>query len=85
MKKIGLHSPKVFLLVLFVLIAAYGTPALAEKKTVRIAYEEWSSEIASTNLVKAVHSYDVPEVIALPIIGGNAEYLAWIDTETDAG
>lgn len=54
MKKIGLHSPKVFLLVLFVLIAAYCTPALAEKKTVRIAYEEWSSEIASTNLVKAV-------------------------------
>jgi periplasmic divalent cation tolerance protein len=36
------------------------------------------------NLVKAVHSYDVPEVIALPIVGGNAEYLAWIDTETGA-
>ncbi len=38
-----------------------------------------------TNLVKTVHSYDVPEVIALPIIGGNPEYLAWIDagTETD--
>jgi periplasmic divalent cation tolerance protein len=38
-----------------------------------------------TSLVKAVHSYDVPEVIALPIIGGNSEYLAWIDTETDIG
>ena len=37
-----------------------------------------------TNLVKTVHSYDVPEVIALPIIGGNPEYLAWIDAETDA-
>lgn len=36
-----------------------------------------------TSLVKAIHSYDVPEVIALPIIGGNPEYLAWIDTETD--
>ena len=35
-------------------------------------------------LVKTVHSYDVPEIIALPIIGGNPEYLAWIDTETDA-
>jgi periplasmic divalent cation tolerance protein len=35
-----------------------------------------------TSLVKAVHSYDVPEVIALPIIGGNSEYLAWIDSET---
>jgi periplasmic divalent cation tolerance protein len=38
-----------------------------------------------TSLVKAVHSYDTPEIIALPIIGGNSEYLAWIDTETDAG
>jgi len=37
-----------------------------------------------TSLVKTIHSYDVPEVIALPIIGGNPEYLAWIDTETDA-
>ena len=36
-----------------------------------------------TNLVKTVHSYDVPEVIALPIIGGNPEYLAWIDDETE--
>jgi periplasmic divalent cation tolerance protein len=36
-----------------------------------------------TNLVKTVHSYDVPEVIALPIIGGNPEYLAWIDAETE--
>lgn len=36
-----------------------------------------------TTLVKTVHSYDVPEVIALPIIGGNPEYLAWIDAETE--
>lgn len=32
-------------------------------------------------LVKEVHSYDVPEIIALPIIGGNPEYLEWIDKE----
>ena len=30
------------------------------------------------NLVKKVHSYDVPEIIALPIIGGNKDYLEWI-------
>ncbi len=30
-------------------------------------------------LVKGVHSYSVPEIIALPIIGGNPDYLAWID------
>jgi periplasmic divalent cation tolerance protein len=28
------------------------------------------------------HPYDVPEVIAMPIVYGFKEYLAWIDTET---
>ena len=35
-----------------------------------------------TAMVKALHSYDCPCVIALPITGGNADYLAWIDAET---
>jgi periplasmic divalent cation tolerance protein len=30
-------------------------------------------------VVRKVHSYDVPEVIALPIIGGNQDYLDWIE------
>jgi len=29
--------------------------------------------------VKTAHSYDVPEIIALPIIGGFKPYLNWID------
>jgi periplasmic divalent cation tolerance protein len=29
--------------------------------------------------VKKMHSYKVPEIIALPIIDGSAEYLNWID------
>ena len=29
--------------------------------------------------VKAHHSYEVPEIIALPIIDGNPDYLRWID------
>ncbi|MCE7869427.1 divalent-cation tolerance protein CutA [bacterium CPR1] len=29
--------------------------------------------------VKELHSYDVPEVVALPIVGGNRDYLRWID------
>ncbi len=33
------------------------------------------------NLVKGQHSYTVPEIIALPIIGGNPDYLKWIDKE----
>ena len=31
------------------------------------------------NLVKEAHSYEVPEIIALPIIGGNEDYLTWIE------
>jgi periplasmic divalent cation tolerance protein len=29
--------------------------------------------------VKSAHSYTVPEIIALPVVAGNKEYLAWID------
>lgn len=32
-----------------------------------------------TRRVQALHSYTVPEVIALPVVGGNPEYLRWID------
>jgi len=28
--------------------------------------------------VKSLHSYQVPEIIALPIIGGNKDYLQWV-------
>ncbi len=34
------------------------------------------------SLVKANHHYQVPEVIALPVVGGNPDYLNWIDGET---
>ncbi len=30
-------------------------------------------------LIKSLHSYQVPEIIALPIIGGYKPYLDWID------
>jgi periplasmic divalent cation tolerance protein len=26
-----------------------------------------------------VHSYDVPEIIALPIVAGSDTYLEWVD------
>ncbi len=32
--------------------------------------------------VKHRHSYEVPEIIALPVVGANPDYLAWIDRET---
>ena len=31
--------------------------------------------------VRKLHSYEVPEIIALPIIGGSQEYLDWIEHE----
>ncbi len=40
---------------------------------------------AITKRVKQLHSYQVPEVIALPIIGGLKEYLDWLRGETAAG
>lgn len=33
--------------------------------------------------VKALHSYHVPEVIALPIVQGAEGYLRWLRQETD--
>ena len=30
-------------------------------------------------LVTGLHSYEVPEIIALPIVGGHKPYLRWID------
>lgn len=35
-----------------------------------------------TARVRALHSYTVPEVIVLPILGGNPDYLKWIKDST---
>ncbi|MGD8353824.1 MAG: divalent-cation tolerance protein CutA [Pseudomonadota bacterium] len=35
--------------------------------------------------VKRIHGYDVPEIVALPIIGGNRDYLKWLDGEVSSG
>lgn len=32
--------------------------------------------------IRAVHSYDVPELIALPIVQGSEPYLQWIGEQT---
>ena len=34
-------------------------------------------------IVKEIHPYSVPEIIALPIIGSNKDYLQWIEKETN--
>lgn len=32
--------------------------------------------------LRAAHDYDTPELVATPIVTGDADYLAWIDAET---
>lgn len=34
--------------------------------------------------IRANHTYDVPEIIATPIVGGHDAYLSWVGEETEA-
>jgi periplasmic divalent cation tolerance protein len=46
------------------------------------------TELIASHLVPLIHSlhpYQVPEVIALPIIAGSQEYLDWLGTEVITG
>jgi periplasmic divalent cation tolerance protein len=31
--------------------------------------------------IKKIHSYSIPEIIALPVTGGSRDYLEWIESE----
>ncbi|MBN1760407.1 MAG: divalent-cation tolerance protein CutA [Chitinispirillaceae bacterium] len=37
-----------------------------------------------TARIRELHSYTCPCIVAFPIVGGNTDYLAWIDRETSA-
>ena len=51
--------------------------------------EEWYCIIKSTSTaykkleeaIREVHSYDVPEILATPVLFGNQGYLDWLDKE----
>ena len=34
-------------------------------------------------LIRELHPYDLPEIIAIPVVGGSNPYLAWILAETE--
>lgn len=36
----------------------------------------------ATARIKELHGYTVPCVVALPIVGGNSDFLAWIESNT---
>ena len=44
-------------------------------KTQRAKYDELE------RLIKEIHGYDVPEILALPVVAGNPAYLEWLDRE----
>jgi len=46
-------------------------------KTQKRSFEELEKK------VKSLHSYSVPEVIALPIVEGSASYLKWLEETTE--
>lgn len=35
--------------------------------------------------VQGLHSYQVPEIIALPLVGGSEDYLRWLEGEVHVG
>jgi len=46
-------------------------------KTTKAKFDELERE------VRALHSYDTPEIIAVPVITGSAPYLDWLNSATD--
>lgn len=44
-------------------------------KTMTILYP------AIEEAIKEVHSYELPEIVAMPLIAGSREYLAWLAAE----
>jgi periplasmic divalent cation tolerance protein len=46
-------------------------------KTTRAKFAELERE------VRALHSYDTPEIVAVPIVDGSAPYLDWLSKATD--
>ena len=54
------------------------------QETVLIAKTRAELLESLTARVKALHSYTCPCVVALPIEGGNADFLRWIADETRA-
>jgi periplasmic divalent cation tolerance protein len=55
------------------------------QEVVVIAKTRRSAFDALAERVRALHSYEVPCIIELPLGRGDAPYLDWIATETDRG
>jgi len=38
---------------------------------------------ALAGALRAAHDYTTPEIVITPVVGGDPDYLAWIDAETE--
>jgi periplasmic divalent cation tolerance protein len=54
----------------------------SESEHLLIVKTKKSMAEATIAAIKSLHSYDLPEIIALPIVAGYAPYLAWVHAET---
>jgi periplasmic divalent cation tolerance protein len=48
-----------------------------------ISSEEQLAEVAA--YIKANHSYDAPEISAIPVLSSSEEYMRWVSAETGTG
>ena len=53
-----------------------------DAETVLIAKTRDSLLARLVRRVKELHSYEIPSIVALPIVGGNGDFLSWIKNET---
>jgi periplasmic divalent cation tolerance protein len=47
-------------------------------KTIRSSFEKLERE------VRAIHSYETPEIVALPLTAGSAPYLEWLGSNVNS-
>jgi periplasmic divalent cation tolerance protein len=56
---------------------------IEDRSEARVALHTRTARLpAIVERTKAQHPYQVPGIVALPIIGGSTDYLAWIERET---
>ena len=53
-----------------------------DRETVLIAKTNAEKVSQLTQRVKAIHSYDCPCVVSLPVTGGNQDFIDWVGSET---
>ncbi len=65
----------------------YRWQGAIERATETLLLCKTSTELVPRLLerLRVLHPYEVPEVLALPVVSGNPDYLAWVLAETAAG